>query len=447
MANKKNNKQIDQKRLAALEASFAKKPVQQAMQTVLYRASIFDATLKMAEEVNSGYNFNVEIKTLPPANQKQSGRCWIFAAMNFLREEVGKKCKLESFELSQNYIAFYDKLEKINFFVEAMDDFLTVDNDDRTLQYLLQTGIQDGGQWQMVANLIEKYGVVPKAAMPETVASSATYSVNSLINIKLRQYAKSARALAQAGKAGEIAGLKAEMLDQCYTLLAQAFGNPPKTFTFEYTDKDGKYGAEANLTPQTFYQKYVGLNLHDYVSLINAPTADKPYYKTFTVDYLGNVVEGAPIHHLNVPMAELKAAIVKQLQAGQVVWFGCDTGFGNRKSGVWSEKQYAVADLLGLDLSVSKAEQLDYRISTMGHAMILTGVLLAEDGTPLKWKIQNSWGEEAGHKGYYLAEGDWFDKYTYQAVVRREYLPAKAQKALEQAPLHLKPWDPMGSLA
>lgn len=425
-----------------------KKTQSALLRKVLFKSKISEVTRVMEAEGSNQFRFSTDIKTLPITDQKASGRCWIFAGLNFLREFMAKDLGLKEFEFSQNYVAFFDKLEKINYFMESMNDFLTTKSvDDRTLTHLLQTGIQDGGQWQMFVNVVEKYGLVPKDAMPETASSSATREVNQLINIKLRKYAADARDLASKGQQNRVAALRDTTLAELYNLLVATFGMPPKKFDFEYIGKDDQYNLVQNLTPKTFVEKFLpNVNLKDYVSIINSPTVDKPFYNTYTIEYLGNVVGGDDIIHLNLPMSELKALVLKQLKDGLTVWFGSDVAFYGNSEGVWDDAQYEYEQTLGLNLKVTKDMALDYRMSQMGHAMTLTGVSEV-NGKPNKWKIQNSWGEKAGTKGYYLCSDSWFVKFVYQVVIKKDYLSDKQKEALEKKAKKLKPWDPMGSLA
>lgn len=437
-------KPITSSTLKQLEKNFQEKPVQQALKRVLYSTDILTAIQKQERMPANQFMFSHEIKTLPVANQKQSGRCWIFAGLNVLREVIVKKYNMSQFEFSQNYTAFYDKLEKINYFIESIDDFLEVDQDDRTLQHLLRTGIQDGGQWDMFVSLIDKYGVVPQSYMTETVSSSKTPPMNQIINLKLRQYAAHARKLHQQGQA--LDALKAQTLDELYTFLVTCFGEPPTMLHFSYVDKEGTFREIKDLTPQSFYKEAVGIDLHDYVSMINAPTKDKPYLKSYTVSYLGNVIGGKPIKYLNVDMATLTSLVIKQLADQEVVWFGSDVKrYGDRVQGIWDSLYYDDA-LLGMRMTMSKEDQLDYAESLMTHAMVITGVHI-EQGQPKRFKIENSWGEASGQKGYYLASIEWFDQFVYQAVIHKKHLSETQLDAFNEAPTVLKPWDPMGALA
>jgi bleomycin hydrolase len=437
---------IDNNLLENLESNYQKKPVQNALRRVLMKnelSSLFD---KQESRLTNQFKFSNEIKTLPVTYQKQSGRCWIFAGLNLLRELIANKYGLKEFELSQNYTAFYDKLEKINYFIEIMDDFLDVDQDDRTLKHILSTPIQDGGQWDMFVSLIKKYGVVPMEAFVETKSSSGTQFMNKIISIKLRQYAANARRLFKENKSAEIKTLKTQTLDELYTFLTTNFGVPPKSFNFEYVTNDN-YNTKLNLTPKEFYLNEIGDILDDYVSIIHAPTKDKPYMKTYTVAYLGNVVGGNEIKYLNLEINSLKELVIKQLLNNELVWFGADVSrFGDRELGVWDDNQFDYDQMLEMSLYMSKEDELDYSQGAMNHAMVFTAVNLV-DGKPNRYKIENSWGDQNGKKGYYLTSDTWFDRYVYQAVINKKYLSKEELEVFKKAPIILKPWDPMGSLA
>lgn len=401
-----------------------------------------------AYDANAGrkltMNFSIDLCDTKVTNQMASGRCWIFAAMNVMRVAAAKNSNMESLELSQNYIAFWDKFEKINYFLEAVVDSADLEIGDRTLDWLLQ-GLNDGGQWDMIADLVKKYGVVPKDAMPETFQSSNTKDMNQMLNTKLRGYAIELRKMLHEGQS--VKERKEAMLCEMYQALCICFGNPPEEFNFDYRDAEKNYHSE-KLTPHSFYDKYVKINLFDYVSVINAPTADKPFGHCYTVKYLGNLVEGS-VRYLNVEMEELKELVIKQMKAGELVWFGSDCSkYGEKTKGIWDPDSFAYGEVLGgLTFDINKEERLDYRDSAMNHAMVLVGVNLDENGKPNRWKIENSWGEEAGQKGYFIASDRWFDEFTYQVVINKKYLSEDQVKAYNEEPKVLEPWDPMGSLA
>lgn len=418
-----------------------------AMMNALTKHNVKDVAFTNRGLEEAQFAFSVNVPTMEVTNQKQSGRCWIFAALNLFREEIAEKCNIEKFELSQNYIAFWDKFEKINFFYESMIELADRPLTDRLVIYLLDSGIGDGGQWNMLVNLVEKYGLVPKAAMQETFQSSHTRDMNRLINTLLRKGALDLRKAYSEGS--DVMQVKEKCLLDAYRLLTMCFGVPPKSFDFEYTDKDDAYHIDRGLTPIEFAGKYTSLNLRsDYVGIINSPTEDKPFYQQITIDYLGNVAGAPPVTYLNLPMEEIKDLIVRQLQDGKPVWFGSDVGsMGERSMGIWSDKIYDFDGTLGIDFSMTKEERLNIRESAMNHAMVITGVNLDENGVPNRWKIENSWSDQNGEKGYYVMNAGWFDKFVYQAVIEKSYLDEKQLEALQTEPLHFMPWDPMGTLA
>jgi bleomycin hydrolase len=300
----------------------------------------------------------------------------------------------------------------------------------------------------MIVSIFQKYGVVPKTAMPESNSSSSSRELNTYLNKKLRKDASVLRRLVADGKTSEeIQTIKATMLQEVYNFLAISLGTPPETFDFEYRDDEQAYHLDRGLTPQSFYEKYVGVNLDDYVSIINAPTTDKPYNQSYTVEMLGNVVGGKEVKYLNVDMEMFKKLAIAQLEQGESVWFGCDVGQSStRDTGIMSLDAYDVNDLFDVDFDMTKAERLDYGESLMTHAMVLTGVDLV-DGQPTKWKVENSWGEKVGDKGFFVASDAWMDEYTYQIVVRKDLLTAEQLAAFAAEPTVLAPWDPMGALA
>ena len=418
-----------------------------AMTNALTKHNVKDVAFTNRGLEEAQFAFSVNVPTMEVTNQKQSGRCWIFAALNLFREEIAEKCNIEKFELSQNYIAFWDKFEKINFFYESMIELADRPLTDRLVIYLLDSGIGDGGQWNMLVNLVEKYGLVPKAAMQETFQSSHTRDMNRLINTLLRKGALDLRKAYSEGS--DVMQVKEKYLLDAYRLLTMCFGVPPKSFDFEYTDKDDAYHIDRGLTPIEFAGKYTSLNLRsDYVGIINSPTEDKPFYQQITIDYLGNVAGAPPVTYLNLPMEEIKDLIVRQLKDGKPVWFGSDVGsMGERSMGIWSDKIYDFDGTLGIDFSMTKEERLNIRESAMNHAMVITGVNLDENGVPNRWKIENSWSDQNGEKGYYVMNAGWFDKFVYQAVIEKSYLNEKQLEALQTEPMHFMPWDPMGTLA
>ena len=420
---------------------------------VAMNAATYNGVQKVARDVNALKNepfaFNVDIKNGDVTNQKQSGRCWMFASMNVLRNIVIKKFNLENFELSQSYTLFWDKLERCNYYMEAVIEKANEPLEDRVMDYLMSDLLSDGGQWDMFVNIVKKYGLVPKYAYPESQTSSATVQLNKYLCKIMRKYTTELREKVQNEGVEKARELKEEVLKDVYNVLTSTLGEIPEKFDVVLHDKDGKLIEDKGMDAHSFFDKYIGADIDDYVSLINSPTEDKPFNKTYTIKYLGNIVEGRIVKHLNLPIEELKKAAVKQLKDGYPVWFGCDVGRSSiveDERAILDTKAVDYETLFNVDLKLSKEDALDYGYSMMTHAMTFTGVQM-DGNEALRFKVENSWGEKFGYKGHFVMTSDWFDQYVYQVVVNKKYLTEKSRKDYEKEPKELKPWDPMGSLA
>ncbi len=440
---------ITPQQLIKFEQQFDANPANAVAMNAAVQNGIVKSAISYEAFRRERHEFSVNIKQGEITNQKASGRCWMFAALNVMRFEVMQKLNLETFEFSQSYPLFFDKLEKSNYFLENILDTLDEPTGGRLVSFLLTDPMGDGGQWDMFCGLVEKYGVVPKDAMRESVSSSATREMDYYLTLKLREFACTLRTAHEKGAEMEqLRGSKEQMLAEIYRILCISLGKPPKEFCFETRDKDGNFIRDAKITPQEFFAKYVGWNLDDYVSLINAPTADKPFGKTYSVKYLGSVKEGRAVRYLNLPIEQLKAAAIAQMQDGAPVWFGCDVGKCSiRENGIMDLNVIRADQLFGVSFPMDKAQRLDYGHSLMTHAMVFLGVNLDEQGRPNRWRVENSWGKEPGKDGYYVMSDDWFTEYTYQVVVHKKYLSQEALEQLKAEPILLEPWDPMGSLA
>lgn len=442
-------KSLEQDFTDKLYAAYEANPKFAAMENAISHNGLLTSLEKRSSAVENTPVFSLDLTKDKVSDQKASGRCWMFAALNTFRHKMIAGFQLEDFELSQAYTFFWDKYEKSNWFLEQV--LATADQEltSRKVKFLLDTPQQDGGQWDMVVSLFEKYGVVPKSVYPESISSSNSRELNQILNKLLRQDAQILRELvAEGANSAELQAKKEELLQEVFNFLAMNLGLPPRQFDFSYRDKDNNFHSESGLTPQVFFKKYVDLKLDDYVSIINAPTADKPYGKSYTVEMLGNVVGSKPVRYLNVEMDRLKELAIAQMQAGETVWFGSDVGqSSNRKAGIMDDGMYDFTSSMDIQLTQDKAGRLDYSESLMTHAMVLTGVDLDENEKAKKWKVENSWGEKVGNKGYFVASDSWMDEYTYQIVVRKEFLTEAELAAYEAEPIVLAPWDPMGALA
>ncbi|KAF3104180.1 hypothetical protein TWF569_006278 [Orbilia oligospora] len=385
----------------------------------------------------------------PITNQRSSGRCWIFAATSVLRVYLMKKYKLENFELSQQYLFFWDKLEKANFFLEQIIDTSEEPLDSRVVDELLKIPVNDGGQWDMIINLVERYGVVPQKLYPDTYNSMNSRGVNALVTSKLREFALQLRAMSSSGLSPHaIQRAKSKMVNTIYNILVTCFGPPPKpdeTFTWEFRDSLGKFHSYPNITPINFFKDFIGYKAASHFSLINDPRHE--YGKLYTVSRLNNVFGGKPIRYVNVDMATMKAAIVAMIKKDHPVFFGCDVGkFSDSKLGIMDTKLFDYKLAFDTELGLNKAGRLLVGESRMTHAMTLNGVHIV-DGKSVKWKVQNSWGEGSGEKGWFVMTDGWMDEYCYQAVVGPDFVSQEIRDILKQEPTALPLWDPIGALA
>ncbi|WP_293769034.1 aminopeptidase C [uncultured Corynebacterium sp.] len=378
------------------------------------------------------------------ANQKQSGRCWIFAGLNSLRGGLMETANIKDFEFSQAYTHFFDKLEKANYFLAAMEELAERDITDRTVARLLENPIDDGGQWTMFVATIQKYGVVPKYAMPETASSEQTRFMNRDLETVLRR----AAVLIRAG----VPGTREQALRDVYRVLVTNLGLPPEEFQWVYRDKDDNYHDEGTLTPQEFAAQYLPADLGEYVCVVNDPRNE--YGKLYTVDHLGNVL-GTPVTYLNAPIEVLRDAASASIQGNAArpaapVWFGCDTDQqSDGEKGIWAARLHDYEAAYGVELTVGKADRLRIHESLMTHAMVFTGVTTdASESGVARWRVENSWGTEKADKGFWSMRDDWFDEYVYEIAVHPSLLPDEYQEALKSTEVTALPlWDPMGALA
>ena len=382
-------------------------------------------------------------------NQKSSGRCWGFAGLNLFRIYLGRKYNLKKFEFSQNYFIFCDKLEKSNYFLENIIKTADEPLDGRLVMHLLTDPIQDGGQWHMFVNLIEKYGVLPQTEMPESFQSSQSMRMNRMITRKLRGFAKDLReAYKKGADTKKFRVMKEDMLRTIYQMLTICLGSPPEKFEWQIRDKDKKFHRFEKLNPKQFYKEHVGLDLNDYVCLLNCPMSDKAYNEIYTVDYLGNVVEGSIIRYLNLPSKRLKEVAAASIKDDHPVWFGCDVGkHFHRNLGVMDMDIFDFELFYSTDFPMTKTDRLEFGDSQMTHAMLFTGVDLDGRGHPRKWQVENSWGEKRSDKGYDIMTDSWFDEYNYEVVVYKDYITKDEFSLYQKDPVVLPPWDPMGALA
>ncbi|ORX34978.1 peptidase C1B, bleomycin hydrolase [Kockovaella imperatae] len=444
--------------LAEWSSEFDSSPTLQLSRLILTNADPVTSLTSRKALIHDNKVFNLQLKGLgakneypgPRVNQGSSGRCWLFATCNVLRYNVMEQLKIEDFELAQAYLFFYDKLEKANHYLENMIELADEPNDSRTVSFLNREPLGDGGQWDMAVNILEKYGCVPKTIYPESFSSMASGKLNNMILSKLREFAIVLREQAKTQSVSSLRKTKSEMMTQIYTTLSITLGAPPhpdEPFTWDYYDSENKFHHWRG-SPKEFYAQFCqrkNMAPKDSFSLINDPR--NKYEHLYTVERLGNVWGGRPVRYVNAPIEALEDAVVAGIKANTPLFFGCDSGkTGDRVSGVWDTELYDTKLAYGWSLQANKTQRLETGDSSMTHAMVITAVHLDESGRPLKYKIENSWSDQNGEKGWFMMTASWFREYVYQVVIPRSVADKRWTAVYDAGnPTVLKPWDPMVS--
>ncbi|MBC8473077.1 MAG: C1 family peptidase [Planctomycetes bacterium] len=404
------------------------------------------SSLALNREVLRRHNeiFSHKIETKGITNQKKSGRCWLFAGLNILRPKVIENNDLESFEFSQNYLAFWDKLEKANCFLENIIGFADRDILNREMEFLLRTPIPDGGYWENVVNLVEKYGAVPQEIMPETNSSGNTSMMNNLISRKLRADAVKLRNMHKQKKSlKKIRTEKTEMLAHVYKMLVLNLGQPPSEFQWRFEDANSVVSKIRTYSPKSFYKEFVGVDLGQYVDIFNDPS--KEYGKHYSINLTRNVRDGDDAHFANVKMQILKDIAVKAVLDDEPIWFACDVGKDqSREHGIMSMGMFDYDSIYLTDMAMTKAQRSLFRESVPNHAMVFIGVDMQKD-KPAKWLVENSWGDDKGSKGLWTIYDSWFDTNVYSIIVKKKYVPEDILNIYKQSAIKLPPWDPIYS--
>ena len=403
-------KTITRKQVAELRKGFAANPSNKVAQNAVTNVQLPDLTLDRNLVQNMDSSFSTKLDDWKVTAQMKSGRCWLFATLNLFRVGAMKKMNLKNFEFSQAHIHFWDKFERANHLLEAMIETADRPVDDRTIHFLLSDPIGDGGQWNMAMNLIRKHGLVPKSAYPESNTSSATRWMNTELKNILRSSACEIRAILEGGGTeDEAREHKEKRIADIWKMLCIHLGTPPKTFDWQWRDKDDEFHRKGRMTPQQFAAEYVDIEWEDYVCIVNDPRNE--YYRTYTIDFLQNVAGGPPVVYLNVSSKEMKAVTQRLLEDGMPVWMGCDVGKEmDRKKGLWDADLFDVEGLYGVEYGMDKADRLRHNQTMMTHAMLFTGVDVV-NGRARRWRVENSWGGETGQKGYYTMNDSWYDQY------------------------------------
>lgn len=413
------------------------------LQNAVSNNKIKDLALNRENAGKPDSYFTYQVKSVGITDQKQSGRCWLFTGLNVLRARAINGKNMEGLMLSQNYVFFYDQLEKANLFLEGIIETMQKPLTDRKVTHLLKNPIGDGGQWTGVADLVQKYGVVPAEVFPETKNSNATAMMSKLLARKLREDALRLRERAnQKVSLDVIRKEKEEMLSEIYRILRISLGTPPKEFEWRYKDADGNLTPMKKYTPLSFAKEFFNINFEDYVMFMNDPS--RPYNKLYEIEMDRHTYDGHNWKYLNLPTGEIKEFAKNSLKGGEAMYFSCDVGKQlNKKDGTLDPDNYEYGLLFDVQFGMDKKERIETYESGSSHGMALVGVDVDSQGKTRKWLLENSWGPDYGHNGYLIFTDDWFDEYMFRLVVNKKFVSPKVLKLFEQKPVKLPIWDPM----
>lgn len=434
---------ISKEMLGRLKASYGKDAGNKAIRNALAGNSI-DVLAVNAENIGKfDNNFSHRVKSKGITDQKRSGRCWLFTGLNVLRSQMMAKNDLPELKLSQNYNFFYDQLEKANLFLQGMIDNASKPEDDKMVEWLMRNPLSDGGQFTGIADNISKYGVVPDRVMPESFSAENTSRMNNLLSLKLREDGLELRKMAKDGKNTKaIAERKEQMLAEVYRILALTLGEPPTEFTWTRRNSKGDAVSTKTYTPLEFYKEYAGNDLKNgYVMLMNDPTRE--YYKLYEIDFDRHSYDGDNWTYINLPVDEIKEMAIKSIKDSTMMYFSCDVNkFLDRKNGVADPANFDYEALMGTTFGMNKAERIRTFASASSHAMTLVAVDLDANDKPIKWLVENSWGD-GPNNGHLILSDKWFDEYMFRLVVDKKYVDSKILDILKQKPTLLPAWDPM----
>ena len=436
---------IDATMLKEIKESYKPTVTEKALQNIILANPIKTLSLNYEnqKEVKSHFSHSVESKGI--TDQKSSGRCWLFTGMNVMRAKMIAEQDLSRFEFSQVYSFFWDQFEKSNLFLQGIIDTRKKEHNDRMVEWLFKHPLSDGGTFTGVADIISKYGIVPKEVMPETYTSNNTDAFNSLLTRKLREFGMNLRDASEKGASEkELKKMKTEQLKVVYKMLAQVYGVPPTEFEWAPKEANGEYReAPQKYTPKSFYDKYIGKDLqNDFVMLMNDPS--RPYWKSYEIEYDRHAYDGHNWLYVNLPLDEIKKMAIASIKDSTMMYFSCDVGkFLDSKRGTLDMNNYNFEDLFGVEFSMDKRQRIMTFDSGSSHAMTLKAVDIDSEGNITRWQVENSWGATNGHYGTLIMTDEWFDEYMFRLVVDKKYVPAEVLKVLEEKPTMLPAWDPM----
>lgn len=430
--------------LSRISEGYAGTPEQKAIRNALATNPLSALAVNAENLAMMDTHFSDVVPSEGITDQKSSGRCWLFTGLNVLRAKMIDEYGLGAFYLSQNYLFFYDQLEKSNLFLQAVIDTRDLPSDDRTVDWLFRNPLSDGGQFTGVSNLIMKYGMVPAEIMPETYAANNTSQMATVIKRKLREFGLELRSDAGA-KEKALEKRKVEMLSEVYRLLVYFLGEPPVSFEWTMRDKEGNVLSTKEYTPKSFYEEYIGENLEDnYIMVMNDPSRE--YGKVYEIEYDRHVYDGHNWLYVNLPIEKIKEMAIASIKGGCAMYFSCDVGkFLDSKRGTLNLDNFDYESVMGTTFGMDKADRVRSYDSGSTHAMTLVAVDIDEDGNPVKWMVENSWGPSAGYQGKLIMTDEWFNEYMFRVVVEKQFVPEDVMEMMKQQPIKLPPWDPMFS--
>lgn len=429
---------ISAEMLAKISDRYEGNAADKALRNALATTPINTLALNAENAAMIDTHFSDRVRTKGITDQKSSGRCWLFTGLNVLRAKMIDKYELPGMEFSQNYLFFYDQLEKANLFLQGVIDTKDLPFEDRKVDWLFSNPLSDGGQFTGVSNLITKYGLVPAEAMPETYQSDNTSQMANLLKLKLREYGLELR---EAPKS-KVQDMKIRQLSEIYRMLALCLGEPVQEFEWTRCDKNNNIVSRKKYTPKSFYDEFIGEDLeNNYVMIMNDPCRE--YGKVYEIDYDRHVYDGHNWLYINLPIERIKEMAIASIKDNTAMYFSCDVGkFANSKKGVLDINNFDYESLMGVTFGMDKKERVQTHASGSSHAMTLIAVDIVE-GKPVKWMVENSWGPASGYQGNYIMTDEWFNEYMFRLVVEKKYVPADVLKMLDQKPVQLPAWDPM----
>lgn len=384
---------------------------------------------------------SIKSSSVKATDQGYSGRCWLFAGLNVFRHHLIKALKLKNFEFSETYLFFWDKLERSNVFLQSCIDN-KYELDSREFEHDVDAVSSDGGYWNFFANLVNKYGVVPLSAMPETYQSDNSHNMNKIIANCLQT---TACKLYKTNDYDEMYNIKKKTVQQIYDTLVKFLGKPPVNFKWDYICEDDISRSIQKLNPHIFTNMVLpNIRMNTFITLTNIPC--KKYFEKYAIINSTNMQDGELCSFVNLPINELKKYAKKSILSGMPVWFGGDVSKGfNPIYQTLDEKTMDNHLLFGDNYKINKSEKMLFKNLYANHAMVLLGVNLDEKDKPVSWQVENSWGywdhHTPGLDGFLHMSDEWFSKNLIDIVIHEQYLSRHITKLINKEPIMLKQWD------